>query len=412
MNQYPEEKQGTHLSVEGASPEKRSHEESMSSSYRVREIGLNEDLSGILEGWKQCNRDFDDHTIHCDPDWLFEQFKSEKENVRIYLCERNGEILGAVPFVRRKQPLLCQLGDLVVAKFPLCVLTLQGYTPNVPAEESAYDALFDSILKSRFDAIFMNYVNANSLLWKYLLGSPLIGKFFRFYSKRGPEPHLLIRLNGTFDSYIQGFSAKTRNTFHRKIKRLRQEGNIQVIRVTEASQLDEYLSTAAEISRKTWQFKRLGWGIGGTDQELVRGKLGFLAQRGWLRAYLLKCGDKACAFITGWQYGSRFYHAGLGFDPAWSNYSVGTVLQWLVLEDLYKTNTPELYDFGTSAEYKKHFSTESYQEAVVWLFRRRPYPLLADGLHRVFDTASSTTASVLSRLGLKAKIKHMLRGAR
>ncbi len=31
--------------------------------------------------------------------------------------------------------------------------------------------------------------------------------------------------------------------------------------------------------------------------------------------------------------------------------SVGTVLQWLVLKDLYKTNMPELYDFGISAEY-------------------------------------------------------------
>lgn len=380
-------------------------------AYHVREAGFDRDLGDVRESWKQCNRAFSDHTIHCDPDWIFEQFKNEKEDVRVFLCEKDGQTVGAVPFVRRKQPLLCQLGDLVVAKFPLCVLRLQGYTPNVPTEESAYNALFDSILGTQFDAIFMNYVNANSLLWKYLLGSPLIQKSFRFYSKRGPEPHLLTRLDGTFESYMQRFSAKTRNTFHRKLKRLRQEGEVEVVRVTEASQLQEYLSTAGEISRKTWQFKRLGWGMAVADTERLRSKLLFLAERGWLRAYLLKCGGKGCAFITGWQYGSRFYHAMLGFDPAWSSYSVGTVLQWLVLEDLYKTNTPELYDFGTSAEYKKLFSTESYQEAVVWLFRRRPYPLLADGLHRIFDTASSAGAAVLDQVGLKARVKQMLRGA-
>lgn len=378
-------------------------------TYSIREMSLAEDLSGVLEDWKQCNLGFSDHTIHCDPDWLQEQFKSQKGNVHIYCCEKDGKIVGVVPFLYGKQPLLCQLGDLTVAKFPLRVLKLQGYTPNLPPQESAHDALFDAVLRSQFDAIFMNYVKADSFLWNYLQTSPLIQKSFRFYSKRGLEPHLLIHLNGTFESYMQRFSAKTRNTFVRKIKRLRNRGDMQVIRVTEESQVDSYLAAATEISRKTWQFKRLRWGIGASDPDVVRGRLNFLARRGWLRAYYLKCGDAACSFIGGWQYGSRFYHAGLGFDPAWSSYSAGTVLQLLVLEDLFKENTPELYDFGTSAEYKKRFSTESYPEAIVWLFRRRPYPVLAGGVHRVFNATSRKAGVLMNRLGLKAKIKHFLR---
>jgi GNAT acetyltransferase-like protein len=397
------------MTVEDIVAAKQTHGQELNSDYFIREMSLDQDLSSVLESWKQCNLRFYDHTIHCDPDWLREQFKNERANVHVYCCEKDGTIVGAVPFLYGKQPLLCQLGDLTVAKFPLRVLKLQGYTPNIPPEESAHDALFGAILSFQFDAIFMNYVKADSFLWNYLHNSPLIRKSFRFYSKRGLEPHLLIHLNGTFESYMQRFSAKTRNTFIRKIKRLRNRGDTQIIRVTEESQVDSYLAAASEISRKTWQFKRLGWGIGASDPDVVRSKLTFLARRGWLRAYLLKCSDQACSFITGWQYGSRFYHAGLGFDPAWNSYSVGTVLQLLVLEDLFKENTPELYDFGTSAEYKKRFSTESYPEAIVWLFRRRPYPVLAGGVHRVFNATSRNAGVLLNRLGLKVKIKHFLR---
>lgn len=397
------------MTIADIEPGRQMSGQELKSTYGIQELTLNQDLGSILEDWKQCNLGFFDHTIHCDPDWLLEQFKSQKENVHIYCCEIDGKLVGVVPFLFGNQPLLCQLGELTVAKFPLRVLKLQGYTPNLPPQESAHDALFGQILHSQFDAIFMNYVKGDSFLWNYLHASPLIQKSFRFYSKRGLEPHLLIHLSGTFESYMQRFSAKTRSTFIRKIKRLRNRGDMQVDRVTQESQVNSYLTAATEISRKTWQFKRLGWGMGAANPDVVRSKLSFLARRGWLRAYLLKCGDQPCSFITGWQYGSRFYHSGLGFDPAWSSYSVGTVLQLLVLEDLFKENTPELYDFGTSAEYKKHFSTESYPEAIVWLFRKRPYPVFADGVHRVFNATSRKAGVLLNRLGLKAKIKHFLR---
>ncbi len=394
----------------GGMIEKQSGSKRPIPGYGVREIGMEQDLRHVLQAWRTCNSEFSDHTMHCDPDWILEQNKNQKENGRVYICERDGKVVGAVPFVRRKQPLLCELGDLVVAKFPMDVLSLQGYTPNLPAEESAYDALFHSILNSRFDAIFMNYVKADSFLWNYLHTSPLIQRSLRFYSKRGPEPHLLARLKGSFETYMQKFSARSRRNRLHEIKRLRERGNVELVRATRESHVNAYLAAFTEVSRKSWQYKRLGWGIGAADPDVVRSKLIFLAQHGWLRAYLLTCGGEACSFILGWQYASRFYAAAIGFDPSWASYRVGTVLQLLVLEDLYKENTPELYDFATFAEYKAQFSTESYLEASVWLFRRRVYPVLVDSVHRMFDRTSMKTGAILNRFGLKAKVRHLMRG--
>jgi hypothetical protein len=391
----------THKDAAGCKP---------SSAYQIREVRLDQDLSGILPGWNQCNARFHDHTIHCDPEWLQEQFKREKTNILVYLFESEAEIMGAVPVAFSHQPLICQFGDFVVGRFPLRVLRLLGYTPNMPAEEPAYDMLFRQMLTSDFDAVFMNYVRADSLLWRYLQTSSLIRKHFDFYSQRGPMPHLVLRMTGTFSEYMQKFSSKTRKNRLREIRKLRDRGHLQLIRVTEPEEVDTFMDAAAEISGKTWQYKRLGWGIIAWGVELLKENLRFLAQRGWLRSYLLKCGGVPCSFIIGQQYGGRFYHAVIGFDPAWTEWSVGTVIQLLVLEDLFNNKPPEVYDFATFAEYKKYFSNESYPEAIVWLFRRRPYSLMASSAFRLCCAASMNAGRILDRLNLKSRVKRLLRG--
>jgi hypothetical protein len=154
----------------------------------IREIRLDQDLGAFREDWKECNSSFHDRTIHCDPDWMEEHFKLQKKNVRIYFLESEGRVIGAVPFVLFQKPLLCRLGQLVVANFPLRILSLQGYTPNMPAETSFYDMLFGRILESEFDALQLRYVKTASLLWSYLHSSPLIQNFFSFYTQAGPLP--------------------------------------------------------------------------------------------------------------------------------------------------------------------------------------------------------------------------------
>ena len=104
-------------------------------------------------------------------------------------------------------------------------------------------------------------------------------------------------------------------------------------------------------------------------------ELRFLADRGWLRSYVLTCDGVPCSFILGHQYGSCFYAELVGVDDAWRSYSAGTVILVLVLEDLFKENSPKFYDFGTHVKFQEIFATESYPEATVWLFRRRAYPV-------------------------------------
>jgi hypothetical protein len=376
----------------------------------IREIRLDHDLRTFLEGWRECNSCFHDHSIHCDPDWIEEHFKRQKENVRIYLLESERRVIGAVPFVLFKKPLLCRLGESIVAKIPMRIMSLQGYTPNLPAETSVYDMLFGRILESEFDAIQLSHVKTASFLWSYLRSSPLIQKFFYFHTQSGPLPHPLIHLNGSFEGYMNKFSPKARYNRLREIKRLRARGDTQFIRVTKASEIDAFLEAAHGISQKTWQFVRHRWGIGAQDIDAVRSEMRFLAHRGWLRSYLLKCDAVPCSFIIGQQYGPTFYTAYAGVDPAWRSYSAGTVLLLLVLEDLFRESSPQFYDLDGYVKFKEHFANESYPEASVWLFRRRAYPLLARSIYRTCNATSKMAGALLDQLHLKSIVKQLIRG--
>jgi hypothetical protein len=376
-------------------------------SCYVRSI-LDHDLRSMVQTWKECNSHFPDHSIYCDPDWIEERFKNEKENVRVFFLERGKDIVGAVPFVLAQENLVCQLSQIPVAKFPMRVLRLQGYTPNMPVEKANYDMLIDQILRSDFDALYMNHVRAKSLFWNYLHSSPLIRKNFWFYSRTAPLPHLLVRLEGTFESYMKKFSAQVRKNRLREIKMLRARGEVRLIRVTEVSEIDAFLEAAYEIDRTTWQFRRFTRGLAARDLDIARGEMRLLAKRGWLRSYLLKCGGVPCSFILGQQYGPRFHPYNAGVGEKWLSYSAGTIIFLLILEDLFKENSPVFYDFGSHVKWQESFANESYPEASVWLFRRRAYPLLAGSVYRTCNVLSMKAGAVLERYGLKSRVRQLL----
>jgi hypothetical protein len=188
---------------------------------------------------------------------------------------------------------------------------------------------------------------------------------------------------------------------------LQECGDVRLVRITKAEEIDEYVEAAHEISKRTWQYDR-GWGL--RDVNIAKRKLQFLAQRGWLRSYLLKCGDAPISFILGEQYGSRFYTELAGADARWRGHSVGSVLLLLVLQDLFKENTPQFYDFGNYAKWQEYFATESYPEASAWLFSRRAYPQLTSKIYHGCNVVSRTTGAVLEKLRVKSKVRQLLWG--
>jgi hypothetical protein len=94
--------------------------------------------------------------------------------------------------------------------------------------------------------------------------------------------------------------------------------------------------------------------------------------------------------------------------PTPVHYSGGTVLLFLVLEDLFREPSCDYYDLGDFAAHKEYLATDSYLETDAWLFRRLPYAGLVRSAYRVCNLTTKFGGAVLKRLGLKERIVRLM----
>ncbi|WP_339728400.1 GNAT family N-acetyltransferase [uncultured Gimesia sp.] len=230
----------------------------------------------------------------------------------------------------------------------------------------------ESILKNLLEAAlnFCQKQHATFLLLEdILVDAPLSHSIqnttnhFLTYSHTGFQNRSLIHFPDPPEDYWNQFRSKSRRK-HRKL--LRQNSEMQMIRITEPDQVVDFLEAAHQISLNTWQTQRLGLRIKNDEKELE--ELTFLALNGWLRSYLLMKDDQPVAFKIGSQHRGVYRDLEFGFDLNYASTSPGETLLLLILEDLIQYDTPQTYDFGEGdAEYKKRYSSQITQSCTVML---------------------------------------------
>ena len=220
-----------------------------------------------------------------------------------------------------------------------------------------------------------------------------------------------IDLPRTYDAYLAKFSAKTRSTFKRKIKKLGEAaGSVAELRTyRDSDQIDAFLDAAIEVSKTTYQWNFLGIGL--RDRARLERQCRFAAREGWLRCYVLWSGGAPIAFLYGLVARSTYYYIDVGFDPAWSKYSAGLVLNLLMIEDLItQPGAPKQLDFMYGDMwYKEHLSTRSRMERHFYLIPRTAWGTSVAITLRSIDGAVEGSAALLDRLGLKDKIRRLIR---
>ena len=384
--------------------------------YHIRQVRLHDAGEPFLSDWNAFEEPSDaepraEPMMH-NPQWLRGYFAGQLENLHVYSLYQSGSLCGIAPFLSKDWPLQCHLGVFTVAELPIRRMRLLGIQPHIPEEESAYDLLFSELArqKNTFDAIYLEGVPLNSFLWKYLKTSPRLPQSFRRYVPEPPIAHRSLRFSGSFTDYMKKFSSKQRNTLSRRVKKIREGvlGEMRFEQYTKPEEVDLFLEPAVEVSRKTYQWKLHHRGLSATG--LLRQRLLFAAEHGWMRCYLLFCGGTPYAFLVGYQCGGRFVLDEIGFDPALSKYSAGTALHLMVIEDLFANNRPEVYDLGSGAAYKEMFSTESYLEGNAFLFRPGAYLRFAQESHRASQFMNKTASTAMDKLHLKSMLRKVLRG--
>jgi len=243
---------------------------------------------------------------------------------------------------------------------------------------------------------------------RFPLGIGKYGRFLRYV----PQADVLyyVTINGEFDQYIRKFSTKSRQNLTRSVRKFLEEkpGLNRCDVFTTPEEMPRFHLEATEISKKTYQTRLLGSGLPATATFLQA--MCKTASEGRARGYLLYSGEQAIAFAWCRQENASLVYDVVGYLPEFASSSPGTVLLYLILQDLFKLGCYEILDFGPGeAQYKSMFSTHRQAFIDAYLFRSTLKNSALVRGHYFLSNFSSTVGSMLEKMGVKRKIKSLIR---
>jgi len=223
-------------------------------------------------------------------------------------------------------------------------------------------------------------------------------------------PRHLVDLTTGYDAYLAKFSAKTRSTLKRKLRKFQDlsGGTLHWERFRTKDELTTFLPRAREVSAKTYQERLLDAGL---PQDAAFTATAYdLAERGGVFAYLLYLNGRPVSYLYLPVERGRVIYAYLGYDPEVAEHSPGTVLQLLAMEHLFAEPGLTVFDFTEGAgQHKQLFATHAIECADVVLLKQTSPALTLARTHAAFTRAETALTSLLDRLGLKKRIKQLIR---
>lgn len=280
-----------------------------------------------------------------------------------------------------------------------------GNSSSEEISEAFLRSVMSSLRAGEADAALLQQVDMTSRLFEAGLRIP--GPTSRDRVLK-PAAHYFLRLPRSIEEVHRGFSQGLRAEVRRKKKKLLTDfpDAVKVECFRAPDELERVLPELEKIAAKTYQ---RALGVGFQDNDEMRRRLRFFAQRGWLRIYLLTIEDKPWAFWTGTLYRDSFSSGDIGFDPGFSRYSPGTFLLSWVIEDLCAAGVAEI-DFGSGdAEYKERFGNLRLMETGVYVFAPTVKGATVNLLRTAIGFVDSGLRAFLHHSNLLPRIKRLWR---
>jgi len=222
--------------------------------------------------------------------------------------------------------------------------------------------------------------------------------------------HYYIDMGMSFDEYKAKFSSKTRSTISRKIKRFSEQcgGSLRWRSYSGEAEMLEFHRVARAVSALTYQERLLDAGLPGSDAFIEQMKT--LARNDCVRAFVLFDGERPVSYLYCPVIDDVLIYAYLGYDPAYLKLSVGTVLQWLALEQLFAERRFRYFDFTEGeSDHKRLFATHEILAANVLYLPRNLKNRLLVRAHAGFERRVEALGVWLEEKNLKRRVRRLIR---
>jgi len=184
-------------------------------------------------------------------------------------------------------------------------------------------------------------------------------------------PHVfcysVLSLNAPGKKQTRVFTGKARREIRRKTRIVDRAfpGQMRLKCFSRLTDLDEGLRDAMRVASTTWQNYM---GLGLTDTARTRAAFRFAANQGWLRIFVLYLKGTPCAFLVGQLYNNTFYCQYAGYNPNFTQFSVGSLLTARAFEHLAAAGVHHV-DLGEGGqEHNRRLGCQMAEEGTVHVY--------------------------------------------
>jgi CelD/BcsL family acetyltransferase involved in cellulose biosynthesis len=340
------------------------------------------------------------NALYASPAWVEELAAQGSAKVRVWAVRsENGKLVGIVPVKVGGYELQFSVSYKVLARRKLTVGRILGSMLVLPDCRELYARLLGDMLADLPECagLYCEALPTDSYFWRTM--PAITGQCQRVYAHvtDGPRPWHQVKLT-TFDAYLKAMSSKARANVRREVRHLDEHagGKLKLRRCTEPDEVADFLRLALAVSERSWQHRTLG-------QQALHDKTNVryfegLARRGLLQSYLLMAGETPCAFVIGYRYGGVYHYAEVAFDEAFTKFSPGTVLLYLILEDMHGCDGIETLNFGIGdATYKRRFGNVQREDVGCLLMRNKISTRMLTGGHQAFKRSIALAKRAMNR---------------
>jgi hypothetical protein len=204
-----------------------------------------------------------------------------------------------------------------------------------------------------------------------------------------------------FDAYLAAFSAKTRSTLRRKLRRL-EPLDVRCFHTPE--EMAAFHRDAREVSARSYQEKQLDAGL--PDGEAALAQMRALAARDAVRGWILYIEGRPASYLYAPAEGDILVYAHLGYDPAFAAVSPGTVLQFEAMRLLMEEGRFRFFDFTEGDGQHKRLWASGWVACVDLLLLRPTFAnLFAGHVLNGFDGMVARARRAARALGLEGVVR-------
>ncbi len=326
--------------------------------YSIEMIDRFDQFTKLEESWNKLISTGSNEVPFTTFEWFYSWWKAfgEKNNMLILIIKEGDDVVAIAPFMKTSVK-LCMIPVSAISFMDSFHAGRMGIIMN--ADKPEIMRLLLSYLRTHHAAhnvLLFNPIEKNSLTDRIIKTALNRENFMLKEAKSDFSPY--IPISGTWEQYLGGRSRNFRHKLNRISNLFIKTGGYEIVLSTTPAGLDDVF----DISRRTWKYgEKTAIANNPLNMRFYRILAQTMAEKNWLKIWVLKLRGKPIAFQYALDYKNRIFGLKIGFDQAYEKLSPSKFLAKHIIQYCFEKGYAEFDMIGKNDSYKMDW-TNSIRE--------------------------------------------------